>query len=214
MGFGITHRIFGQINTINGAVLRNANVNAEVRPTTRRTYSSPVVAFSPLVKRSDTTTSGQRLKCKKRERHLTGTPIILRSMSSGGRRPSVATVFHRNGDALGTHRLTLPGGQKLEQTLVLSWHMRHKTRPRGRSADDNPWMAFPARSSIGSNFSATLVRPTLRKRLETSPLRVLLIEFIGSSIAEPRRRTDSPNSLNSGMEDRPPMQRLHLKQGS
>jgi len=39
---------------------------------------------------------------------------------------------------------------------------------------------------IVSNFSATLVRPTLRRRLEASPLRVLLIDFIGDEF---RRKT-------------------------
>ena len=66
---------------------------------------------------------------------------------------------------------------------------------------------------IGSNFSATLVRPTLRKRLEASPVRVLLIEFITSSFTENAQLTDFLNSLNPGIICRHPALLPHLKQG-
>lgn len=43
---------------------------------------------------------------------------------------------------------------------------------------------------IGSNFWASEVRPTLRKRLEESPRRVLVIIFIGTSIAPQAPKQD------------------------
>ena len=49
----------------------------------------------------------------------------------------------------------------------------------------------------GSSFWATEVRPTLRKRLEASPLMVWVIEFIGVSIAHTARKLDRANDLFS-----------------
>src|SRR3954466_9708367 len=47
----------------------------------------------------------------------------------------------------------------------------------------------------GSSFWATWVRPTLRKRLEASPLIVWVIEFIGISIGQNLLNLDSANDL-------------------
>ena len=53
-------------------------------------------------------------------------------------------------------------------------------------------------AETGSSFCAMLVRPTLRRRLEASPLMVWVIEFIELTIAQVPPKADAAKDLLAG----------------